>query len=81
MHSPAFTLNELFAQMGLDDSDAAVDGFIRTHGPVADSIPLHAAPFWNDSQALFLKEAVEADSDWTEVVDQLDALLRKRPDN
>ena len=79
MHTPAYTLNTLFAQLGLDESDEAVDQFIRTHGPIASETPLHAASCWNESQSRLLSEAIEADSDWTEVVDQLDALLRKEP--
>ncbi|MCZ6828231.1 MAG: DUF2789 family protein [Gammaproteobacteria bacterium] len=39
-------------------------------------IPLDHAAFWNTGQAQFIREALEQDSDWSEVVDQLDALLR-----
>ena len=77
MHTPAYTLNTLFAQMGLDNTDESIDTFIRTHGPVPSETPLYQAPCWNKGQADLLKEAIEQDSDWTEVVDQLDALLRK----
>jgi len=77
MHAPAYTLNTLFAQMGLDDSDAAIESFIRTHGPVAKEIPIFAAPFWTSAQSALLKESVQSDSDWAEVVDRLDAQLRK----
>lgn len=76
MHTPAFSLNTLFAQLGLDDSDAAIDRFIRTHKPIPFG-PLHAAPCWNKAQAALLKQAVDDDSDWAAVADQLDALLRK----
>ena len=77
MHTPAYTLNTLFAQMGLEDGDDCIDNFIRTHGPISDEMPLYRAPCWNESQSRLLEEAVAADSDWAEVVDQLDALMRK----
>jgi hypothetical protein len=39
-------------------------------------MPLPQADFWSASQASFLREAVADDSDWCEVVDELDRLLR-----
>ncbi len=77
MHTPAYTLNTLFAQMGLESSDEAIDAFISTHGPIPGGIELCEAPCWNAAQAALLKEALVDDSDWAEVVDQLDALLHK----
>jgi hypothetical protein len=77
MHEPAYTINTLFAQLGLEGTDAAVDHFIRTHGPLPATVQLHEAPCWSPAQAKLLKEAVVNDADWAEVVDQLDALLRK----
>lgn len=79
MHTPAYSLNTLFAQLGLDDSDAAIDMFIRTHRPIRPTVALPDAPCWNDAQRELLREAVADDSDWAEVVDQLDSLLRKPP--
>ncbi|NMU76583.1 DUF2789 family protein, partial [Vibrio parahaemolyticus] len=32
--------------------------------------------FWTMSQANFLKQAIEEDADWAELVDQLDVMLR-----
>jgi len=37
---------------------------------------LHEADIWNTSQASFLKQAVEEDADWAEIVNQLDTMLR-----
>ncbi|TBT33456.1 DUF2789 family protein, partial [Vibrio parahaemolyticus] len=34
------------------------------------------ASFWTHSQAAFLKQAIEEDADWAELVDQLDVMLR-----
>ena len=40
-------------------------------------LQLADAFFWTKSQADFLREDILDDSDWAEVVDQLDVLLRK----
>lgn len=77
MRNAAYTLNTLFAQLGLDHSDEAVDHFIRTHGPVPSQLRLWEAPCWNPGQASLLREELANDADWAEVVDQLNALLRK----
>jgi len=77
MQQPAYTLNALFAQLGMDDSDAAVDHFIRANGPLPATLHIEEAPCWTPAQAKMLKESIMVDADWCEVVDQLDALLRK----
>jgi len=67
----------MFAQLGLDNSDAAIEDFIHQYaGTLKDSMHLHQAPFWNDSQARFLADAIRDDADWAEAVDSLSALLR-----
>ncbi|KUJ83378.1 DUF2789 domain-containing protein [Microbulbifer flavimaris] len=68
-------LNDLFAQLGLASEDAAIDEFIARHHLAGDQ-KLAQAPFWSDGQREFLKEAIQDDSDWCEVVDELDTLLR-----
>ena len=50
--------------------------FINQHRHKRDSAPLHEASFWTMSQANFLKQAIEEDADWAELVDQLDVMLR-----
>jgi hypothetical protein len=37
---------------------------------------LQDAPFWSESQSHFLEEGLEEDSDWAEIIDELDAMLR-----
>ncbi|MCK0154591.1 DUF2789 domain-containing protein [Alcanivorax sp. S6407] len=77
MDTAAHNLNTLFAQLGLDDSDAGIENFIHNHyGELGLSMSLHQAPFWSASQAKFLAESVREDADWAEVVDSLSALLR-----
>lgn len=68
--------SELFAQLGLPDEPAAIEDFLRSHGPLAPGLPLADAPFWTPSQATLLRESLRADADWAEVVDQLNAALR-----
>lgn len=69
------TLNDLFAQLGLASEDAAIDEFLVRHHLAGDQ-KLSKAPFWSDGQREFLREAIQDDSDWCEVVDELDTLLR-----
>jgi hypothetical protein len=69
-------MNDLFAQLGLPNTDDEISHFIRTHRPLPESMTLEQAPFWNTGQAQFIHEALQDDSDWSELVDQLDARLR-----
>lgn len=69
----------LFEQLGLDSSPAQIRSFLETHAPLPHDPALHDAPFWTPSQASFLREAVQDDSDWTEVVDALNAELHAAP--
>ncbi|PFG55532.1 uncharacterized protein DUF2789 [Vibrio sp. ES.051] len=67
---------ELFQQLGLGSSPQEMKDFINEHRHKRDSAPLHEASFWTSSQATFLKQAIEEDADWAELVDQLDVMLR-----
>ena len=71
------TLADLFAQLGLDANEAAQRAFVAAHAPLPANLPLPDAPFWTPAQATFLREALLEDAEWAEVVDELDALLRK----
>ena len=66
----------LFDQLGLPSQVSQIDAFIESH-----SIParqkIDQATFWNGSQSSFLAEGLAQDSDWTELIEQLDAQLRK----
>ncbi len=70
------TMTLLFEQLGLNDDDQSIDDFIKSH-EVREGERLYKAPFWSESQALFLKENIEEDADWCEIIDQLDARLRR----
>lgn len=67
--------SELFEQLGLDASHEGIAQFISSHQLPAE-VELVDAPFWSPTQAEFLKEGWQADSDWAEVIDQLNVSLR-----
>lgn len=67
---------ELFKQLGLGSSDEEMKQFVTQNRQRRDTALLHEASFWNKSQAAFLKQAIEEDADWAEIVDQLDVMLR-----
>ncbi|EGK09467.1 DUF2789 domain-containing protein [Psychrobacter sanguinis] len=71
---PVYTLNELFAQLGLDSSDEAIDKFISEHKLNKDQ-SLIDADFWTDSQRAFLKEEWKRDAAWVEIIDDLNVRL------
>lgn len=76
MESHVHSLNSLFDQLGLPSSDSAIETFVNSHKPIPAEVELHKASFWNPSQATFLKQTIDEDADWAEVVDHLDAMLR-----
>ena len=69
-------LKDLFEQLGLPSAPADIDAFIGKHRPLAESVALADAPFWNEAQAQFLREEIIEDADWAEMVDQLNIRLR-----
>jgi len=70
-------LGGLFEQLGLPSDEAGVRAFIEQHSPLDPELALADAPFWNSGQRAFLREAIEADADWAELVDHLDSFLRR----
>ncbi len=76
MDTSAHTLNTLFQQLGLPSQDRDIDRFIATHRLFSGRVQLSEATFWTPAQASFIREAIETDSDWCEVVDELDSRLR-----
>lgn len=75
MEFATHTMPNLFAQLGLPSDPAGINCFISSHSPMPESLPLAEAPFWTQSQAAFLREEIQEDADWAEVVDQLNARL------
>lgn len=78
MEHPDHPFSELFEQLGLAADEASIKAFLEQHAPLPPEMALYQAPFWNPAQAEFLYTALEEDADWAEVVDHLDASLRKR---
>lgn len=77
MDTSTHTFNALFEQLGLPSTDKDVEQFIAHHRPLGNDIALSKASFWNANQSQFLEQSIKDDSDWAEVVDQFDALLRE----
>lgn len=77
MEPPIHNLVSLFKQLGLENTHEAIEDFICRNRPVPSDLMLHEAKFWSASQASFLKEAIEVDADWAEIVDELNVLLRR----
>lgn len=75
MQITTIELPELFSQLGLANSDFAINHFIKAH-PLPEGVRLTDADFWNDAQRQFLRESWQQDSDWCVAVDTLNALLR-----
>lgn len=75
MDTSFHNMNSLFSQLGLPEDDNAIEAFVREHH-LESSVRIDQASFWSAMQSAFLKEAIQQDSDWTEIVDQLDARLR-----
>lgn len=71
---PEYSMSELFAQLGLDSSDEAIDRFIENN-QLAKEEKLTEASIWNDNQRMFLQEEWEKDAAWVEVIDELNVRL------
>jgi hypothetical protein len=77
MDASIHTMQMLFCQLGLAGDEEQINAFIEKHNPLPCYIALSGADFWNEAQAAFLAKAVAEDSDWCELVDELDCLLRE----
>ena len=77
MDTSIHTMQTLFCQLGLAGGEEQINAFIEKHKPLLRKIALSEAVFWNEAQDTFLAEAVAEDSDWCELVDELDCLLRE----
>lgn len=68
---------ELFAQLGLDHDEPAIQSFISHHAPLAANVRLDEAGFWTPAQSRLLRESLIDDADWAPVVDRLNVALRR----
>ncbi|MEO6698637.1 MAG: DUF2789 domain-containing protein [Paraperlucidibaca sp.] len=76
MEKPIHSLTALFDQLGLESTEAGINSFVKKHCPLPGGTELHKASFWNVSQASLLKQKLDEDADWVEIVNQLDVMLR-----
>ncbi|QDZ91669.1 DUF2789 domain-containing protein [Shewanella decolorationis] len=76
MDTTPVDMSHLFEQLGLANQAQAITQFIATH-KLSPQTHLTDAPFWTQAQKSFLIEALEADAQWTELIEQLDAQLRR----
>ncbi|MDN5566395.1 MAG: DUF2789 domain-containing protein [Psychrobacter sp.] len=71
---PTYTINDLFAQLGMDSSDEAIDNFIENN-QLAEDEELIKAKVWNEKQRMFLQEEWKRDAVWVEVIDELNVRM------
>jgi hypothetical protein len=76
MDTVKHNLTNLFLQLGLAAEENEIESFISSHS-VDEGISLEEAVFWTQGQAQFIKESRANDADWSEMVDELDTLLRE----
>ncbi|MGL5359169.1 MAG: DUF2789 family protein [Shewanella sp.] len=76
MDTTKTNLRHLFEQLGLDSHPEAITTFI-VHHRMDKHTPLTQAAFWTASQKDFIQEALDADAQWTDVIERLDTQLRK----
>ena len=72
-----YNMNELFAQLGLDSSDEAINQFIEKNKLAKDE-KLVDSDIWTDNQRMFLQEEWQKDAAWVETIDELN--VRMHPD-
>lgn len=69
-----YTMNNLFAQLGLDSSDEAIEEFIANNQLMKEE-KLTEAHIWNEKQRMFLQEEWKQDAAWVETIDELNVRL------
>lgn len=74
---PNYKINDLFAQLGMDNSDEAIDQFIDNNQLAKDE-ELVNSDIWSEKQRMFLQEEWKKDAVWVEIIDDLN--VRMHPD-
>ena len=69
-----YTMNNLFAQLGLDSSDEAIEAFIENN-QLAKEEKLTESAIWTERQRMFLQEEWKQDAAWVEIIDELNVRL------
>lgn len=75
------TMNDLFAQLGLPNSDAEIESFIQAN-QLPEDVTLKEAPFFDEQQLMFIQEEWKLDAVWALVIDELNTRLHEdvKPD-
>ena len=68
-------IGHLFAQLGLNGDEGAVERFIAANWHGDPRLSVDQLTVWTPSQQAFLREALAEDSAWCEAVDELSARL------
>jgi len=76
LHQP--NLTDLFKQLGLSSEELHMNRFIERH-QINSHADLLNAIFWTSDQRDFLREAIQEDSEWAEIVDEFANLLIRKP--
>lgn len=74
MDSEIPTLELLFAQLGLDGDEVAIEAFVAAHR-LSAATSLEDADFWRPAQQQLLRESHLEDANWAPIFDQLNVLL------
>lgn len=69
-----YTMNNLFAQLGLDSLDEAIENFIENN-QLAKEEKLTESTIWTEKQRMFLQEEWKQDAAWVEIIDELNVRL------
>ena len=77
MDTVKHNLTNLFLQLGLDAENQEIETFVKNHS-LDDGVVLEEATFWTEAQSQFIKESRANDADWSDMVDELDTLLRQK---
>jgi hypothetical protein len=70
-------LSHLFKQLGLPYHQEEIDEFVNKNRLDKQTLMIDA-DCWSPSQRAFLKEALLEDAQWSEVIDQLDVMMRAK---
>lgn len=70
------TMNNLFAQLGLPNSDSEIEAFIKEN-QLPERVTLKEAPFFDEQQLMFIEEEWKLDAVWALVIDELNTRLHE----
>lgn len=71
------TMNDLFAQLGLPNTDADIETFIKNN-QLPEHVTLKEAPFFDEQQLMFIREKWKLDAVWALVIDELNVRLHEK---